>query len=291
MMTSRASLIGFSAILMWALLAFLSAASGHVPPLQLAAMCFAIGGGLGAASWLFRAGAARRAFAEDWRVYAMGCAGLFTYHFFYFTAIRLAPALEVSLIAYLWPMLIIVFSAFLPGEKLRLHHVLGGLLGLGGAALILTGGKGVAFSPEYAAGYGAALLCALIWSGYSVLSRACRRASTDVITVFCLVSSVLALLAHLALERTVWPQVLPEWLAVVLLGVLPLGAAFYAWDYGVKHGDIQVLGAASYAAPLLSTLVLVAAGIGELSWVSAVACASITLGALWAARDLVLTQN
>ncbi len=276
---------------MWSLLAFLSASSGQVPPLQLAAMCFAIGGGIGAASWAWRPGAARRALSQDWWVYALGCAGLFAYHFFYFTAIRLAPPLEVSLIAYLWPMLIIIFSALLPGEKLRLHHVLGGLLGFFGAALILSGGKGVLFSAQYGAGYGAALLCAFIWAGYSVVSRYFRRATTDVITVFCLASSVFAALAHLALEETIWPQGAAQWLAVVLLGLGPLGAAFYVWDYGVKHGDIQVLGAASYGAPLLSALVLVAAGLGELSWVSGIACAAITLGALWAARDLVLTQN
>ena len=54
-----------------------------------------------------------------------------------------------------------------------------------------------------------------------------------------------------------------QWLAVLGLGLMPVGAAFYAWDIGVKRGNIQVLGAASYAAPLLSTLVLIAAGFAE----------------------------
>ena len=53
-----------------------------------------------------------------------------------------------------------------------------------------------------------------------------------------------------------WPSgAIPQWGAVLALGIGPVGAAFYVWDYGVKRGDIRVLGAASYAAPVLSTLV------------------------------------
>ena len=75
------------------------------------------------------------------------------------------------MIAYLWPLLIILFSAFLPGEKLKTHHVLGGLLGLSGAFLIVSKGGVISFDAQYGLGYGAAALCAVIWSGYSVLSR------------------------------------------------------------------------------------------------------------------------
>ena len=86
----RPTLIGFTAILMWSLLALLTAASGKVPPFQLAAMTFAIGGLMGAVSWIFRKGAiaALRQPAEVW---ALGIFGLFGYHALYFFALRLAP--------------------------------------------------------------------------------------------------------------------------------------------------------------------------------------------------------
>ena len=48
MSSLQSTLIGFSAILMWSLLALLTVASGAVPPFQLAAMTFAIGGAIGA---------------------------------------------------------------------------------------------------------------------------------------------------------------------------------------------------------------------------------------------------
>ena len=112
----------------------------------------------------------------------------------------------------------------------------------------------------------------------------------DVVTGFCAATAALSLLCHLALETTVWPQGAGQWLAVAGLGLLPVGAAFYVWDYGVKHGNIQILGASSYVAPLLSTLVLIIAGIGHADWRIALACVLITGGAALAAKDLILAR-
>lgn len=286
----RATLIGFTAVLMWALLALFTAASGKVPPFQLSAMTFAIGGGLGAASWLFRKGAARH-LRQPIQVWLVGVAGLFGYHFFYFTALRNAPPVEAGLIAYLWPLLIVLFSAALPDERLRWHHVAGALLGLAGTALIVARGRGLSFDAGYALGYAAALMCALTWSTYSVVSRAFGKVPTDVVVGFCLATALLSALSHLALEETVWPQDATQWLAVAGLGLGPVGAAFYTWDYGVKKGDIKVLGAASYMAPLLSTAALLVAGFGAASWSIAAACLAITGGAALAAKDFFRRQR
>lgn len=281
-----ATATGFVAVLLWALLALFTAASGQVPPFLLAALSFGIGGGFGALVWLRDPSRIAR-LRQPWKVWALGVGGLFGYHFFYFSALRAAPPVEAGLIAYLWPLLIVLLSALLPGERLRWFHVAGALLGLAGAALIVTGGGRVVLKMDHAQGYAMALACALIWAGYSVLSRRFAGVPTDVVIGFCLVACVLAGLAHVALEDTVWPQGAAQWLSVLGLGLGPMGLAFFAWDVGVKHGDIQVLGAASYAAPLLSTLVLVAAGFARADWVIALACVLITGGAVLAARDMI----
>lgn len=290
-MTRRsATFIGFLAILLWALLALMTAASGKVPPFQLTAMAFALGGSIGLVSILARRGNLG-GLRQSLGVWLLGIAGLFGYHFAYFTALRNAPPVEAGLIAYLWPLLIVLFSALLPGERLRTHHVLGVVLGLAGAALIVTGGRGLHFQVEYAFGYTMALVCALTWSTYSVVSRRFAAVPTDVVAGFCLVTAILATVAHLLLEETVWPANALEWLAVVGLGMGPVGLAFYAWDIGVKHGDIQVLGSLSYVAPLLSTLVLIAAGFGTLNIAIGAACLLITGGALVASQDLLRAKS
>ncbi|MBI4275977.1 MAG: EamA family transporter [Rhizobiales bacterium] len=281
-----ATLIGFTAIMMWSLLALFTAASGRVPAFQLAAMTFAIGGGIGAATWLWRRGAIR-ALRQPPEVWTLGICGLFGYHALYFMALRLAPPAEAGLLNYLWPLLIVLFSALLPGEKLKLHHVLGALFGLGGTVVLFTGASALTLAPEYAPGYTAAFVAAFVWAGYSVLSRRFAAVPTDAVAGFCLVTAILAAFFHWAFEQTVWPVNMREWLAVAALGTAPVGAAFYAWDFGVKRGDIRVLGAAAYAAPILSTTFLVLAGYAEASVSLAIAAALIAGGGLIAAKDMI----
>lgn len=283
-MTLRATLIGFGAILMWSFLALFTAASGTMPPFQLSAICFAIGSIPGVVVLILNP--SRLALLKQpAKIWITGIAGLFGYHFLYFTALRNAPAVEAGLIAYLWPLLIVVGSALLPGERLRWYHLAGALAGLGGTFLIV-GRNGINFDGAYALGYGAALLCAFTWSGYSLLTRRFEAVSTDVVTGFCLATAILSLICHLGLETTVWPESALQWIAVLGLGLFPVGAAFYAWDYGVKNGDIQIIGAASYAAPLLSTLNLTLFGFAEPSWRIALACVLVTGGAVLAAKDM-----
>jgi drug/metabolite transporter (DMT)-like permease len=287
---ARATLIGFSAVAMWSLLALLTDASGAVPPFLLSAITFTIGTAVGL---IFRAiapvaAAPAKIPAQVWLI---GVAGLFGYHFFYFTALRNAPAVEASLIAYLWPLLIVLGSALMPGERLRWNHVAGALLGLAGTFLIVTKGGAFSFESRYVFGYAMAGVCALLWAAYSLLSRRFPTVPTTTVTWFCAATAVLSLTCHLALEETVLPVGATQWLAVAGLGLMPVGAAFYAWDHGVKHGNIQVLGAASYAAPLISTLVLVAAGAAEATPRIVFACLLITAGALLAAKSLLLGKR
>ncbi len=278
----RATAIGFVAVLLWALLALFTVGSAPVPPLLLNTLCFAIGGTLGLI-WTATTGAFSGLGRVPWKVYAFGTAGLFGYHALYFSALRLAPAAEAGLIAYLWPLLIVIFSGLLPGERLRAGHLAGALLGFAGAALIITGG-GAGFSAANLPGYALALLCALTWSGYSVISRLVGDAPTATVGVFCVATACLSLPLHLMFEETVLPTTTLGWLSVIGLGLGPVGLAFYVWDIGVKQGDIQLLGTSSYAAPLLSTLILVLFGVAAPSSTLFWAALLITGGAAIAAR-------
>jgi drug/metabolite transporter (DMT)-like permease len=282
-----ATSVGLVAILLWSALALMTAASGEIPPFELAALTFLIGGAIGLA---YAAARGRLgALAQPWPVWLVGVGGLFGYHALYFGALRLAPPAEASLIAYLWPLLIVLMSALLPGERrLRARHVVGALLGFGGAAVLFWGKRGAAGAPalsnEAALGYVLALGCAFVWSSYSVLSRFLKQAATEAVAGFCLVTSALAAICHVAFETTATPQNFGQAAAIVGLGLGPVGLAFYVWDYGVKNGDIRLLGVAAYAAPVLSTLILVAAGFASATPSLGAACAMIVGGAVVASR-------
>jgi drug/metabolite transporter (DMT)-like permease len=253
-----------------------------VPPFLLTALCFTVGGVLGL-FWIVATGEGRALRTVGWRVYAFGTIALFGYHFLYFSALRMAPAAEAGLIAYLWPLFIVLLSGLLPGETLTRLHIVGALLAFAGAALIVMRGAG-GMTPEALPGLGLAFLCAVTWAVYSVLSRRLGDVPTATVAVFCLATAALSFGAHVLLEETIWPTSALGWVSVLALGIGPVGIAFFTWDVGMKKGDIQFLGVASYAAPLLSTLALVIAGITEATPALIVAAALIAGGAALAAR-------
>ena len=184
-----------------------------------------------------------------------------------------------------------VFASFLPGETFKTHHKFGIALGLIGAVLIITKGFTVGFASGLKLGHFLALACAFIWSAYSVASRRMGHVPTDVVAGFCFITSAVTTVLHFVLEPTILPQDARQWIAIVALGIFPLGLGFYAWDFGMKRGDIMVLGVLSYAAPLLSTLIMLASGYAAWHWSIAAACLLITIGALVSSKDLFLAKT
>ncbi|WP_137181355.1 DMT family transporter [Roseomonas sp. AR75] len=278
---SSATLAGCGALILWAFLALLSRLAAGIPPLQLTAMGFAIGGTIGLVVVVAR-GEARR-LAQPPIAWLHGVGGLFGYHALYFLAFALAPAVEVNLINYLWPLLIVLLSAPILGLRLGPARLAGVALGFAGCLLIV--GPGAAFPPEAMPGFLAAAGCAVVWSVYSVTSGTQRlsRVPTEAVAGFCLATAALAALLHLVFEGTVLPDG-RQWLATVGLGLGPVGAAFFLWDVGMKRGDPRLLGTLAYAVPVASTLLLIAAGEGTMSLRVAAATLMVAGGGFIAAR-------
>ncbi len=282
----RATAIGTSAIVIWSSLALLTTWTSGLPPFELLSLTFAAAFFLSTiflglrGAWNF----------SHWRqpaaVWGLGVGGLFGYHFFYFLALGTSPVIEASLINYLWPLLIVLFSCLLPGERLRWFHVAGALMGLGGAAILILKPGYTGFDLRYLSGYAAAATAAVIWAAYSVANKRFAAVPSNVVSAYCGVVAGLAVLCHLMFEQTVSPN-LTQWLAVLALGAGPVGLAFFLWDHGTKHGKIQILGAAAYAAPLLSTGLLILFGKAPASPKVGLACLLIVLGALLAGHDLL----
>jgi drug/metabolite transporter (DMT)-like permease len=280
-MTSRsATLIGFGAILLWSTLALFTAMSGRVPPFQLVAMTFALGAGLilAVAAARGRLHLAKPHLASV----LLGIAGLFGDTTLYYAALKHAPPAEANLIHYLWPLLIVLFAALLPGGRLSPRHVAGALIGMAATALIVLGrdSGGTEAGPQAILGYTLAFAGAFVWAGYSVLSRRLAAVPTESVGMTVLICILPALACHFAFETTHWPEGMVEWVGVIGLGLGATGLALLCWDIGMKRGDVAFLGVASYAAPVLSTLILIATGYAPASSTIFVSCALIVVGAL-----------
>ncbi len=283
METTRATVVGLVAIMLWAALAVLTIQAGGVPPFELLALTFAVAflGGL-----LVQFGRGRAAVAELWQPpmpWLTAFAGIFLYHALYFVALSDAPAAQASLVAYLWPLMIVLFSAMAPGaEPLRFRHVAGALMGLGGTALLLTGRDIDATQPAPVLGYAAAFGCALVWSGYSVVNRRFADVPSGMLVGVCGAVAAAGAVCHFAFEpATVAPET-RQWIAIVSLGLGPTGLAFLAWDHATKHGRLAQLGVLSYLAPVVSVLLLVLAGRTKPTVALLLAAAMIVGGALLA---------
>ena len=189
----------------------------------------------------------------------------------------------MNLINYLWPLLIVLLAAPIRGLRLGPMRLAGVALGFAGCALLV--GPGASFPPEALPGFIAAAGCAVVWAVYSVTAGTARlaRVPTEAVAGFCLATAALAAVLHLGLETTVAPDA-RQWLTVLLLGLGPVGAAFFLWDVGMKRGDPRLLGTLAYAVPVASTLLLIAAGEGELSWRAALATLMVAGGGFIAAR-------
>lgn len=296
-----ATRLGIAAIALWAILASLTALAGPVPPFQLTAMTFAGGAAVG----LVYARVTGQSLAVLRTVplgaLALGVYGLLGFHVCYFFALQNAPALEASLIVYLWPLLIVVLSGILPaslgGERLRWWHAAGALLGFAGSAALLWNQP----QPDFTTydlmgwtgsrlGYALAIAAAAIWSTYSVGLRLFAKVPSVGVIASCAATALGAAILHLATERWVQPASATAWLAIIGLGIGPTGLAFYLWDDGMKRGDMRLLGVLSYATPLASTLIMAGLGLGQARPSLWLAALLITAGAVLAGGGGMLFQ-
>ncbi len=271
--------LALTAILIWSTLALIGAQLVHISPFLLLGVALLLSGVIS----LFRRGAWR----IPWPTLAVGVAGIFGYHFLYFRALALAPAVEANLINYLWPLLIVLFSPLVPGYRLRPRHILGALVGLAGAALIVTGGQ-FSLRSEYLPGYLLAAGAAVTWALYSVLTKRLPPFQTDSVAAFCAVSGLLALAFYFLSGGSlsdVQQLTARDWLLLILIGVGPMGAAFFLWDAALKRGDPRLIGSLAYLTPLLSTLNLVLFAGKSLTPLSFVAMALIIGGAVLTSSD------
>ena len=251
----NANLLALGAIALWASLAALGVALSHVPPFLLTGLSLLVGS-------LIALPLSRFDFRQ-WRVppstLALGVYGLFGFHFLLFIALRHAPPVQANLVNYLWPLGIVVMAPlFLPGVSLTARHVFAALLGFAGAALAILGGSGDAGDAgdtRWAWGYIPALASAFIWASYSLMTKRVRAFPTAAIGSFALLSGVLSLLCHAVLEPAVSLSN-QDMLLIAVLGLGPLGGAFFLWDAALKRGDARQIGVLSFLTPLLSTLTL-----------------------------------
>ena len=283
----KADLFTLGAIFLWASLASLATLLSNIPPFLLTGIGLIIGALVSIPS--LRSGIT--AWKIPLKTLLIGVYGLFGYHFMLFLALQTAPAVEANLVNYLWPLLIVLLSPlFTKSLSLNFRYVLAAFSGFAGAVLAITsGGSGFGFS-SIEVGYFFALAAAVIWATYSLATTKVPRFPTPAIGLFALVSGVLAIGAHFLFEPAASIST-ADWLLLLVLGVGPLGGAFYLWDAALKIGDPRRIGLLAFLTPLLSTVLLLLLSDSPFSWQLLISAALIIGGALFASSTKTKTSR
>jgi drug/metabolite transporter (DMT)-like permease len=277
----KADLLALAAIVLWGSLAPLGVQLAHVPPFLLTGLGLLVGSVIALPLARFR--------LARWRVplptLAVGIYGLFGFHFLLFMALRHAPAVEANLINYLWPLgMVVMAPLFLKGVALQVRHIVAALIGFCGAAIAILGRGGSGFAADgFQAGYAIALASAFVWASYSLLTRRLPTFPTAAVGGFAAASGVLSLLCHALLEPATALST-QDWVLIVILGLGPLGGAFFLWDAAIKQGDTRRIGLLAFATPILSTMMLLITTGQPLQWNVAIAAVLVVGAAFWGSR-------
>jgi len=224
------------------------------------------------------------------RVFAVGVISLFGYQYLYFSAFQHAPAVEVNLINYLWPLFIVLFSPlYLRDFSLRRSHIWGAAVGFLGASLIVTGGS-LGLRLVNMEGYLYAFGAALVWSSYSLIIKRLPSFPASAVSGFLLTSGIVALATYFFIDRSSQADVSlssRDWLYLLMLGAGPQGTAIITWNIALQRGDPRIIGSLAYLTPLFSTLILALFGRGHLTWITWVAMVLILIGTVISSSELL----
>ncbi len=265
-----------AAVLLWSLAPTLGELARAVPPLQLTALCFAVASVM-TTPLVYRNGHVPRLSIPSnggiWLVAplllvgAVGC---------YFWGLTHAPAGNVTLVTYVWPVLFVAATEVLALGRVRIPVIMGCALAFAGAGLLLVS-DGAALQGSWM-GYAAGVLSGLSWAAFSLVARRQALPLARILPVLCMLAALVAALIHGLTEPTLWQLAGREALWIVLIGAGPYGVAFLFWDYALRRGPGATVGTMAYAVPVLSAAILLVTGFAALRWQLPVAATMVMTG-------------
>lgn len=281
MTKNNATFLGLGAVFLWVSLAPLSVLVPHIQPFHMLSIAFLVSGICAYLIYIFKA---KRFFPKLQKRDLFYCIVLvlayFLYHYFYFSALKAIDPAIANLLNYLWPLLIVLFVGCVE-RNLKYYHILGVCLGFVGACFLILGGgviKDHIGNPLY--GILFALGAAFTWALFSSFNVKFQKTNPGVFFISFFIVSLLAWGAHTKYEMRLAIGLF-DLLILVLLGLGPLGAAFYFWDIATKNGNMKLVGVFCYFIPLFSTLALIVMGISPLTWSVMIATLFIVGAALY----------
>ena len=285
---TTAFLAAVFAVVLWGAMPVLRDQANSVPALQMAAIALAC-----AALVEFVRGRAVEGRPADTRTtvpwlrltgLAVALVGAIA---FYFLALERAPAAQVTLVTYTWPLMFVSASEILTRGRVHGVVLVGGAVAFAGCGtLILGDGEAAGAGFGTLLGYLLGLMSGGCWVVYSLLLRHGPTLGPGAWPRVFVLGAAAALVLHLGLETSLWPLPLHVAAISAAIGVGPYGLAFVAWAYGVRRGPARSVGLLAYAVPLVASALLIAIGASDPGWPFAVGTVAVLSGVALANANL-----
>ncbi|MBK5017147.1 aromatic amino acid DMT transporter YddG [Pantoea sp. S62] len=167
-------------------------------------------------------------------------------------------AIEVGMVNYLWPSMTIVLAIIVNRQKTSPLIILGLLLAVAGICRVLGGEAAFSVSEisknimDNPLSYGLAFSGAVIWAIYCVVTKKIANGSNG-ITLFFILTAMTLWVKFLLSPQPVF-AVSPQVLINLALAAMAMGFGYAAWNVGILHGNVNLLAAASYFIPIISSV-------------------------------------
>lgn len=168
-------------------------------------------------------------------------------------------AIEVSIVNYLWPSLTIVAFVIFKELKFNLLILFGLFISISGIIYIQAGNDSFSVQSvmnnlkDNPLSYLLALSGAIIWAFYCVVTRKMSKGQNPISIFFIGVALTLWLKLGLT-DQLVMPALNLSLSLYLLLAAAAVGLGYAAWNIGIIHGNITILVVASYFTPIISSV-------------------------------------
>lgn len=163
---------------------------------------------------------------------------------------------EVGMVNYLWPSLVIIFSIIINGQKARWWIVPGLLVSMCGIMIVLGGSRGVDLGgiavniAKNPASYFLAFMGALSWAVYSNLTRKWADGQDPTIYIFAIDFAIFGAIWLMG-YGDISKATAGGWISIIL-GAFSLGIPYAVWNWAVSRANMTVISIASFFIPVLS---------------------------------------
>ena len=186
----------------------------------------------------------------------LGFLGTFLYYVCIYFGYKFANPIEVIIVQYLWPVLIVVLSVFLLREKLTFKKILSIILGFLAIVIVITKGDISIFSFNFPIGLSVVLLGAFSFALFSVLSKKIDIDPISATLMFFVWGSLFSLI-WVFCTTGLKPLDIDSLFFIAINGIIINGISYIWWVEAIRLWEASKVAVFVYITPILGTLWLV----------------------------------